>query len=145
VIPPSVAVPAIASTEFAVVEPAGDAKATPHLLAAVLRSLWTRVQATFLTRSSSLSRRRLQESDLLQILIPWQDNDNLHLNEQLGFSVDARQQAVRLVNEAESDVTRLIEGTLDKQRLLAESAKLEDWLHEHASRFSATIDGASSQ
>lgn len=45
------------------------------MLSVVLRSGWVRVQVSFLTRSSSLSRRRVDEADLDEILVPWSDTD----------------------------------------------------------------------
>jgi hypothetical protein len=129
----------IASLEFGVLRPTAAFDSLAHLIAAVLRSNWIRVQASFLTRSSSLSRRRLQEEELLKVLIPWSDEQTVELNCRMAAATGAREEAAQLVTRAKADVESLIDGTLDEGRLLAESADIEVWLHNNPS-----INGAAS-
>lgn len=127
----------IASLEFTVLRPTAPNEAYPYLLAALLRSPWVRVQSSFMTRSSSLSRRRLQEEDLLKVLIPWCDEHVEMLNSRMATATGAGEEAIRLVAQAKTDVEALIAGTLDEERLLAESAEIEAWLQKNPSPYMA--------
>jgi type I restriction enzyme S subunit len=127
----------IASLEFGVLRPTAAYDSIAHLVAAVLRSNWVRVQASFLTRSSSLSRRRLQEEDLLKVLIPWKDDQTVELNGAMAAATGAREEAAHLVTRAKADVESVIDGTLDDGRLLAESAEIETWLRKNPSPHAA--------
>ena len=105
----------------------------PYLTTAVLRSKWVRVQASFLTRSSSLSRRRLAEHDFGKILIPWSPLSLDELEKKLAIASDAYVQAGALVEQAKSNVEALISNTLDLDALQAESAAIEAWLSTNPS------------
>ena len=100
----------------------------PYLAAAVLRSKWVRVQASFLTRSSSLSRRRLAEDDLAKILLPWNEEGTSELEKKLALASDAYIQAGVLIEQAKAAVEALILNTLDLDTLHADSAGIETWL-----------------
>ena len=100
----------VGSPEFVVLRPLTSLHGHPNLLAVVLRSGWVRVQATFLTRSSSLSRRRIDEEDLDQILVPWSDD---RLDEMEGIvmsALDGDVEANELVASARADVESLIDA-----------------------------------
>jgi hypothetical protein len=121
-----------ASSEFVVLNPRKGYEAYPFLIAAILRSPWVRVQVAFLTRSSSLSRRRIDDDDLGYIHIPWVDDGTLgDLNRLLSEAVDARHEAVELINAAKADIESLIDGTLDQTALVAEGQAIDDWLVKH--------------
>jgi hypothetical protein len=124
---------AVASPEFTVLRLQPEAEPAPHLVAAVLRSLWVRVQTSFLTRSSSLSRRRLDEDDLAKVLLPWSDEGVADLDSQLAVAVKAKHEAVDLITCAKSDVEALIDGTLDEAALLAEGEAIDRWLKDNPS------------
>jgi hypothetical protein len=134
-IPPEFGGDAVASTEFAILEPADDYQDCPYLLCAILRSDWIRVQATFLTRSSSLSRRRLLESDLMRILIPWNGDAAVEVNRRLERAVGARNESSALVAEAKAATEALIDGTVDHARLLADGVETDEWLSRNPSPF----------
>lgn len=119
------------SSEFSILRLKPDAPNVPYLLAAVLRSNWIRVQASFLTRSSSLSRRRLDEADLPRLLIPWHTTGIEELDLRLADAVSARHDSVSLVAAAKADVEALIDGTLDEKRLLEEGEEIAAWLAAH--------------
>jgi hypothetical protein len=127
-IPEDFAGTAVASTEFAILRLAERYAPYPYLLSQVLRSPWVRVQSSFLTRSSSLSRRRLQENDLYGLYLPWDVNGADKLNDKLFRALDADTESGQLVKQADNDVKALIAGTCDKQRLLDESKQIEIWL-----------------
>lgn len=130
-IPPSFYGTAVASTEFGIIRPVDDARSCPYLLCAVLRSNWVRVQSTFLTRSSSLSRRRLQERDLEKLFIPWVDEGSAELNRKLEFATTAKIESAALIQQAQKAVSAFIEGKLDEGGLRLESEELEIWLQEN--------------
>jgi hypothetical protein len=125
----------IASLEFSVLRPTSAYDSYPYLLAAMLRSPWVRVQSSFMTRSSSLSRRRLQEDDLLKVLIPWCEDDVELLNRRMGIATGAGEEAIRLVAQAKTAVESLIDGTLNEERLLVESTEIEAWLKQNPSPY----------
>jgi hypothetical protein len=120
-----------ASTEFAVLRLKADSPDLPFLLSAVLRSDWVRVQASFLTRSSSLSRRRLHDSDFSKLLIPWTDNDAESTNALLGQAANALSEADEMIQSAKRDVEALIAGTLDDGQMLVQGQQLAEWLVAH--------------
>jgi type I restriction enzyme S subunit len=124
---------AVASPEFSVLRLRSDIEQVPYLMAAVLRSPWVRVQTTFLTRSSSLSRRRLDEGDLAGVVIPWHEEGIAELNERMETAADSKHEAVDLVRRAKADVETLIAGTLDVPSLLAEGEEIDRWLRKHPS------------
>jgi hypothetical protein len=132
-IPPDASGLLVGSPEFVILKPLTSLFGHPNLLAAVFRSGWVRVQATFLTRSSSLSRRRIDEEDLDQILVPWSD-DRLDEMEVISVhALDGDIEANNLVAAAKAAVEALINGTLDGTALLAESDVIERWLAENPS------------
>ncbi len=126
---------AVASPEFAVLR-LNDGVRTPFLLAAILRSEWVRVQTSFLTRSSSLSRRRLDERDLPLLLLPWRAEESEELNSGLGFAVAARDEAIELARAAIQQIADLIAGRCDESSLISKSADIEKWLASNPSPYS---------
>lgn len=117
-----------ASPEFSILRLKEKFTDYPYLTTAVLRSNWVRLQASFLTRSSSLSRRRLAEDDFTKILVPWNPTGLGDLEEKLAIASDAYVQAGTLVEQAKCDVEALISNTLDLEILQAESSAIETWL-----------------
>jgi hypothetical protein len=117
-----------ASPEFSTLRLREEFEDSPYLATAVLRSNWVRVQASFLTRSSSLSRRRLAEDDLTKILLPWNQEGSSELEKKLQFAADASIQASSLIDQAKADVEALVSNTLDLDTLHAGSAAIESWL-----------------
>lgn len=117
-----------ASPEFSTLRLRQEFEDSPYLATAVLRSNWVRVQASFLTRSSSLSRRRLAEDDLAKILLPWNQEGSSELEKKLQFAADASVQASSLVDQAKADVEALVSNTLDLDSLHEGSAAIESWL-----------------
>jgi restriction endonuclease S subunit len=117
-----------ASPEFSILRLKEEFADYPYLVSAALRSNWIRIQASFLTRSSSLSHRRLAEQDLGRILIPWKDEHLQELEQKLALASDAYVQAEALVQQAKADVEALISNTLDLDALHDESTKIEAWL-----------------
>lgn len=127
-----------ASPEFSILSLKDGFADYPYLVTSVLRSNWVRVQASFLTRSSSLSRRRLAEQDLGRILIPWKDEHLQELEQKLAVASDAYVKAGALVQQAKADVEALISNTLDLEALQTESAAIENWLAANPSPASNT-------
>ena len=123
----------VSSPEFAVLRSKTGDSGHPYLLSAALRSRWVRVQASFLTRSSSLSRRRLDEADLGGILVPWSDDALDDLEASARNAIENLDAAVNLVAQARTAVESLIDGTLDESALLAEGKAIEQWLAENPS------------
>lgn len=120
-----------ASTEFTVLRLADEAPVLPYLLAAAMRSSWVRVQSSFLTRSSSLSRRRLHDSDLTRLLIPWRDEDAHRLNDELGLALAYRYEAEDLIQSAKDNLEGLLNGTASESQIEADGAALSTWLENN--------------
>jgi type I restriction enzyme S subunit len=116
------------SPEFSIFRLSEAVQEFPYLVAALFRSDWFRVQASFLTRSSSLSRRRLDESDLLRIKLPWCEDDKTDLNQLLKSALSAHRESEALLQSAKSEVELLIDGRCDKEHLLQEGATIAAWL-----------------
>ncbi len=135
VIPNTHEVLTVASPEFAVLRLKTDAPDLPYLLAAILRSKWIRVQASFLTRSSSLSRRRLQEFDLHRLLIPWRSDEAKEMDELLKTCISNKNESEQLIIQAKSDIEALIDGTLDEDKLLAQGKEIDQWLKDNPSPY----------
>lgn len=123
----------LCSPEFSVLT-SKDNKIT-FLLSEILRTNWVRVQATFLSRSSSLSRRRLNEDDLLNIYLPFNHKDSEMLNQEIAEYASWLYDSELLITQAKADVEALIEGALDEDKLLAESAEIERWLQDNPSPY----------
>jgi hypothetical protein len=121
----------VGSTKLAALRLLQDGLDVPYLLAAILRSQWIRVQASFLTRSSSLSRRRLHEGDFNQLMIPWADAETHELNQLPESSITGRTEAEQLVRAAIHDVETVVEGTTDVGLLLRESFEMQAWLDKN--------------
>ncbi|QDU37639.1 hypothetical protein Mal4_19540 [Maioricimonas rarisocia] len=120
-----------ASTEVAILRPVEDERPTPYLLAQVLRSNWVRVQATFLTRSSSLSRRRMHESDLVRLVIPWVDEQVDETEHLLKIAVDGLSESDALTRSAAGDIESLIAGTINVELLTDEAKQIARWLERN--------------
>lgn len=118
----------VGSPEFAVLRSTTSASGHPHLLSTVLRSGWVRVQASFATRSSSLSRRRIEESDLDNLLVPWSDDCLDDMERHAQASIENHEIAAALIEGACNLIESLIAGTLDEPALLAEGEAIEQWL-----------------
>lgn len=132
VIPAGVPGLLVGSPEFAVLNPSAESSSRhPNLFATVLRSEWVRVQVTFRTRSSSLSRRRIEEHDLDDVLIPWFEDDLEELEALAVHMISGGIEATRLIAEATLLVDQFIEGTGDEGALIAESDSIERWLAEN--------------
>lgn len=86
----------LCSPEFAILRCRTDLFGHPALLAAVLRSGWVRVQTSFRTRSSSLSRRRIDERDLEEVIVPWSvaDVEDMEATARLSLLEERRAEAV---------------------------------------------------
>ncbi len=136
VIPQNIKGAVVASPEFAVLNLRSEIR-TPFLLAAILRSNFLRVQTSFLTRSSSLSRRRLHEDDLTFLRLPWWKQNSLQLETKLALAIDAQVEAGALLRKSIALVESLLDATLDKKALLAESAAIEQWLQTHPSPYAS--------
>jgi hypothetical protein len=128
VIPRDLNATVVCSPEFSILRIKSQYERFPNLLAALLRSLWIRVQASFLTRSSSLSRRRLDENDLHKLYVPWKEDGTSDLEVLLAASLTADDECESLVREAQLDIEDLLSGNLDETKLMSESADLEKWL-----------------
>jgi len=71
-----------------------------------------------------------------RIIIPWKEEKERKFIGELCKDAIAKQYlSDSLINDAKSDVEALIEGTLDEAKLLAESAKIEQWLKENPSPY----------
>lgn len=121
------------SPEFSILRLTSASPNTPFILASLLRSLWVRIQASFLTRSSSLSRRRLDEVDLNRILIPWIDEESDCLNSLIEKALTYRKQADTLLGAASLDIRNLIVGSLKVEMLLGEGIEIAEWLETNPS------------
>lgn len=121
----------VGSPEFVILKSLSNLFGHPHLLAAVLRSGWVRVQTTFLTRSSSLSRRRLDEEDLDTVLVPWSDGRLDELEAVAQKALDHELEAASLVNQARKAVEDLIDGEANESTVLSEGHAIEKWLADN--------------
>ena len=125
----------VVSAEMGILRPTPKYQKYSHLLTAVLRTSWVRVQSTFLTRSSSLSRRRLQEDDLHSFYIPWNAQDADEVEYKLAMAMSAKTDISRLISAAIDDVEAVVDGNVDKCRLLAEGEEIEGWLKQNPSPY----------
>lgn len=120
-----------ASPEFAVLRLKDAVRGLPFVLCEILRSLWIRVQSSFLTRSSSLSRRRIAEEDLKLLLIPWNDSDLHALNERLKLVSEWQFDGLGLLQRATCEIEELLNGTLNSDSVVQEGRRIEEWLESN--------------
>jgi len=94
----------------------------PNYVAFALRTDLCRTQLLHLGRGTSSSRRRVDESELLDVLVPTVECASaIAKTVRRGHVLSAA--SIRLINEAKVDVEALIEGTLDVQAILAGTVK----------------------
>ncbi|MGW3397356.1 hypothetical protein [Streptomyces hydrogenans] len=94
----------------------------PNYVAFALRTDLCRTQLLHLGRGTSSSRRRVDESDLLDVLVPTVECASaIAKTVRRGHVLSAA--SIRLINEAKADVEALIDGTLDEQAILAGTLK----------------------
>ncbi len=90
----------------------------PNYVAFALRTDLCRTQLLHLGRGTSSSRRRVDESELLDVLVPTVECASaVAKTVRRGHVLSAA--SIRLTNEAKADVEALIDGTLDVQAILA--------------------------
>lgn len=94
----------------------------PNYVAFALRTELCRTQLLHLGRGTSSSRRRVDENELLDVLVPTVECASaIAKTVRRGHFLSAA--AIRLINEAKADVEALIEGTLDVQAILSGTLK----------------------
>lgn len=100
----------------------------PFYLSFVWRSQYCLNQLEALTRGTSSSRRRLQEEDFAELLVPvlsQEDRVRIAYSEEKAVTLDTK--ASQLIREAKSDIEALIEGRLDVDGIMAGRIKPPTW------------------
>ncbi len=116
----------LCSAEFAIYR--AKSGFSPFYLSFVWRSQYCLNQLEALTRGTSSSRRRLQEEDFAELLVPVlpsEDRASIAHNEENAVALDTK--ASQLVREAKADVEALIEGRLDVDGILTGRVKPPTW------------------
>ncbi len=117
---------ALCSAEFSIYR--AKPGVPPHYLSFVWRSIYCLHQLEALTRGTSSSRRRLQEEDFEELMVPILAPSELRLisqNEQSAVRLDIL--ASKLIAESKADVEALIEKRLDVQGILTGHVQAPSW------------------
>lgn len=116
----------LCSAEFAIYR--AKPGLSPYYLSFVWRSTYCLNQLEALTRGTSSSRRRLQEEDFAELLVPilsLEDQALIAHHEENSVALDTT--ASQLVREAKADVEALIEGRLNVDGIVAGRIRPSTW------------------
>lgn len=117
--------PSLCSSEFAIFKPF---ELSPFYLSLVSRSRYCLMQIESLTRGTSSSRRRLDDTDLSELLIPVISDNNLKIIETCEReNIEYETQATKLLDKAQEEIQALIDGNLDVNAIIAGHLQPPTW------------------